>query len=133
MLHLSPTQSNEVIVTLYEKCDNITNPYFTWKIIDRNGYNQYIFTTDDNSVEPYYYNSFTVSVGIGSATAGYFNGGVGEYHYYIYEKSTQYDLSLSPTDNLVEEGILYVSGTDSTPTSFTQSDSDTVYYFNNLD
>jgi hypothetical protein len=125
--------SNEVIVTLAEKTLNIVNPFYTWKVIDRNGYNQYIFTSNDFSTEPYYYNSFTVSVGVGSATAGYFNGGVGEYHYYIYEKSTQYDLTLLPSDNLVEEGILIVTATGSTPTSFTQSDSDTVKYFNNID
>jgi len=133
MIHLSPTQSNPVTTTLYEKCYNILNPFFTWKVIDRNGYNEYIFTADDNSTSPYYYNSFTISVGIGSATAGYFNGNPGEYHYYIYEKSTQYDLTISDNDRLVEVGLLYITSTSSEPTSFTQSDNDIVHYFKNLD
>jgi hypothetical protein len=133
MIHLSPTQSNVVVRSLYGSCNNITNPFFTWRVVDRNGYNEYIFTTDDNSDSSYYYNSFTISVGIGSATAGYFNGNPGEHHYYIYEKSTQYDLTISDNDRLVDVGLLYITSTSSEPISFTHSDNDIIYYFKNLD
>lgn len=133
MIHLSPTMSNEVIVTLAEKSNNLVNPFYTWKVVDRNGYNEYIFTADDFSTESYYYNSFTISIGTGSATAGYFNGNIGEYHYYVYEKSLPYQLTVLDTDNLVEQGILYVTATGSEPITSTQSDSDVVYYDSSLD
>ena len=128
-LHLSSTQSNAVIVTLYEKCNNIVNPYFTWKLNQRSSNQEYFLTANDFSQDSEYYNMFTFSVGPGSATAGYFNGGPGEYHYYVYEKSLPYQLTVSDSDNLVEQGMLYVIGTSSTINSFTQSDNETVSYF----
>ena len=135
MLYLNPSNISDLLtVTLYEKCNNILNPYFTWKLTNKNTSEEVIFYQDDSSTSPYYYNSFTVSVvntGM-SLTSGVINVNYGEYEYEIYEKSTPRELTILLNDNLVESGLLIVL-TDSTISSyFTGSDSDTTRTFLNL-
>lgn len=63
------------------------------------------------------------------------DGVEGQYDYYVYQKSTQYNLSLSDNDLVVESGILIVEGTQSSLTtisSFTASNDDTIRVFNEL-
>lgn len=134
MLYLNPDNSYDLlVVTLYEKCNNITDPQFTWKLTNKNTFEETIFYQSDSSSSPYYYNSFTVSVSSAvSLTAGVINVDYGEYEYEIYEKTLPYQLTISTNDNLVENGLLIVLTNSFTPTSFTGSDSATIPTFNNL-
>ncbi|RZL03524.1 MAG: hypothetical protein EOO89_28400, partial [Pedobacter sp.] len=110
MLNLYQNQSNDVVVTLYEKCSNLTNPYFTWVISNKQSKTDTVFTANDVSNVPYYYSEFTIQVvGITQSsglTAGIINCPVGQYNYSIYEMSSPYDLDITNSINLVETGIL---------------------------
>ncbi len=124
MIRLSPTQSNRVdFPTLYDRV-SISGPKFSFKLTETNTMIDYTFEAPDFSSSPMFYNSFTISVGIGSATAGYFNGGIGEYHYYVYEKDNS-----GITGSLLKEGLMYVSGTISNVTGSTYSDGQTMYVY----
>lgn len=137
MLYLSATQSKQVIVTLKEKTSNLVDPFYTWKLINRDSFDEFIFAPD-NSSNSYYYDSFTISVGpienlTGDVTI---NAIPGQYDYFIYEMGASYSLDLSLSIGEVESGILIIEGTQSkienTIISFTESNSDTIKVFNEL-
>ena len=122
MLYINDNDTTVFNVTLYSNCGNITNPYFTWKLINKQSLNEIVFYQDDSSTSPYYYNSFTVSIApTAGLTQGIINAAPGEYKYEIYEMSNKYDLDLNNSIGLVENGILYIVPTYSQTTSFTQS------------
>lgn len=138
MLYLDINQSKEIVVTagelatLYVDGNGYALPtYFTWKITDADTNNSYIFTADDLSPTPWYYNMFSFSV-IPGATYGLTQGVIpapqGIYSYCVYQTQTQYDLA---TTNLLEKGILNIEGTYSIINTFTQS-SGNVITFKNL-
>lgn len=130
MLYLNNQTPQEVIVNLYALSSNITNPYFTWKIVNKDTEEETIFYQDDHSNSPYDYNSFTLSVATYSGlTAGVIDVPMGQYEYFIYETNTQYDLIITTASNLVKTGILQVTGTSSEIASFTQSLVDTIPTF----
>lgn len=113
---------NEVIVTLYENSTNIVNPYYTWKLENKDTLVNTVFYQDDHSSYPWYYNSFTLSVATYSGlTAGVLDLDYGQYNYFIYEMANPYDLDLNNSLGLVENGILYINATYSTVSTFTQS------------
>lgn len=130
MLYLN-SQPKSLVVTLYEKCKNVFNPYFTWKLIDKDSDATYLFYADDNSYSPYYWNSFTVSVGVGSATAGYVNISPSIYSYEVYEMSNPYDLDLNNSLGMVENGLLTYNATFSETASFTQSNDNVTFVWRN--
>jgi hypothetical protein len=110
--------TNSVIFTLYEKSDNVVDPYFVFKITSPDkkfGATQtqhYIFTADDNSPAPYNYNSYTFSYVLGAtygATAGVINVYPGEYKYEVWQ-TNQYDLDLNNAIKIVEKGIMIING-----------------------
>ena len=113
MLYLSPTQSNELVVTLYENCNNKVNPYFIWQLENKETNNITTFYQDDHSGTPYYFNCFTVSfsetVGL---TSGVINVSSGEYNYTVYETDTPYQLDTTGL-NVAEIGLLIVASTHS--------------------
>lgn len=134
MLYLNnqPTPQ-EVIVNLYALSSNITNPYFTWKIVNKDTETETIFYQDDHSISPYDYNAFTLSVATYSGlTAGVIDVPMGQYEFFIYETNTQYDLIITTSSNLVKTGILQVTGTSSEIPSFTQSMVNTIPTFSGL-
>lgn len=138
MLYLSTTQSRSVIATLKEKTTNLLNPYYIWKIVNRDSFDEYVFAPDNNS-NSYYYDSFTMSVGTPFTPTGanvIIDATPGQYDYFVYEVSTQYDLNLSNIIGEVESGILIIEGTQSkisdTIVSFTDNNSDTTKVFNEL-
>lgn len=45
---------NRVVATLSEMSVNLVNPYYTWKLIDKDSDEVYLFTAEDNSSVPYY-------------------------------------------------------------------------------
>lgn len=125
-----------MIVTLKEK-STINSPYYTWKLINRDSFDEYIISPDNNSITDYY-DSFTISVGSTPSATGssvMIDAEEGQYDYYVYEMSAQYDLNLSNAITMVESGILQIEGTYSslsTITSFTESNDDTIRVFNEL-
>lgn len=127
MLHLNNIGDTELTVTLYEKCSNITNPQFTWELNRKGTYDQVIFYQEDHSSDPYYYNSFTVSVATQSGlTAGVINIQPGEYNYIIYEMPDAYNLITASAIGIVETGLLILEATFSTINSYTQSNDDVI-------
>lgn len=132
MLYLSTTQSRVATVTLYERCSNLVDPYFTWKLVNCDTNSETVFYQDDHSQSPEYYNSFTISVATYSGlTSGIINVSAGQYDYYVYEMSTPRDLDLSNIIGEVETGILIVEGENVSYNSFTQSDDDVIRAFEN--
>lgn len=122
MLILSPTQSNVVNVTLYENSTNLVNPYFTWKIKNKQSLEETIFFQTDSSDVPWYYNSFTLSISTTPGlTAGIINVKSGEYQYFVYQMNNPYDLNLNNAVKEVENGILVVTATYSQLQTYTQS------------
>lgn len=110
MLIVNGEGTTTVTVTLYEKC-NLPNPYFTWQVQRKGSLDEIIFYQDDISMSPYYFNQFnlivaTTSVGL---TAGVVPLTPGEWNYYVWEQSSPYILATS--SNMVETGLLIVTGT----------------------
>lgn len=122
MLYIDYGSTSSVTVTLYEKCQNTTNPYFTWLVNGGDNKEQYVFCTDDFSSVPWYYNQFTFSSTLFAAPAG-------QYVYTVYEMAVQNDLNLDNAIGEVETGILNIVGTVSTIVAFTQSNTNTVKVF----
>jgi hypothetical protein len=115
MIYLNPG-TNSVIVTLYEKCINILNPYFLWQIENKTTKEVTFFYQNDSSDVPWYYNSFTFSVATAAGlTAGILNNPPGEYTYTVWEMSGPYNLNVGSASNPnpVETGILKIVGTAS--------------------
>jgi hypothetical protein len=133
MIHLSVTQSSEVIATLREKASNLVNPYYTWKIVNKNSFDEYIFSADNNTTSVYY-DSFTLSVGTPSSLTSSvtIDAVAGQYDYFVYEMNNNYDLDLNNSLGLVEMGIMMINGTYSDIISFTESNYDTIRVFNEL-
>lgn len=121
MIYLN-TGDNEVVLNLYARSNNVLNPYFIFKITNRDTFLETIFTADDYSISPYDFNSFTMSVGtVFGPTAGQILDIPGQYDLDVYETNTQYDLIISTVSNLVKNAILNIGNTYSQPASFTQS------------
>lgn len=123
MPYLNPTGSTKVVMTLYELCGNITNPYFTFKLVNKDTLEETVFTAEsDFSPIPYYFNYFTFSIGSPAGlTQGILDIPAGQYQYFAYEMSTQYDLNLNNSLGEVENGILYVNATFSQQNVYTAS------------
>jgi len=131
MLYLSYTGSTAITVTLYEKCSNQVNPYFTWKIVDKDSNYEYVFTADDFSTSPWYWNRFTISIASPEGlTAGIIDVPAGQYMYEIYEMSNPYDLNLNNSIGMIETGLITINPTYSLPQTYTYSTNTTVVYNN---
>lgn len=122
-----------MIATLREKSSNLINHYYTWKIVNKNSFDEYIFSADNNTTSNYY-DSFTISIGTPMTLTSsiVLDAVAGQYDYFVYEMNTNYDLNLNNSLGLVEMGILIISGTDSSIISFTESNDDTIRVFNEL-
>lgn len=130
MIYLN-SGTNSVTVTLYEKC-LLAQPYFTWQLIRKGSFDNIIFYQNDSSNSPWYYNSFTISVGTYSGlTQGAISANYGEWTYNIYEMINQYDLNINNSINLVETGICIINGTYSPNSSYTGTDNNQIIYYKN--
>lgn len=130
MLYLYNGPTEVTLSNLYATCNNILNPYFTWRVVNRDTEVETIFYQDDSSNAPYYYNSFTLSVATYSGlTAGIVNLDGGQYDFYIYESDTPYNLVVTTESNLLKNGILNVVPIYSTQSTFTQSMVNTIPTF----
>lgn len=121
MLYLSQTQSNTKLVTTTRQNRIViaTNSYYTWVITNRGDLESFNCAPDDNSDSPYYSTwsmSYTPPTGGPYPRTGYveFPFEQGEWHYTIYQTEAQYDWLLTGTVyGIVEEGLLFVTGTSS--------------------
>lgn len=120
MLIVNNQGTSNLYVTLYEKCQNVFNPYFTWELIRKGSNDQIYWCNNDLSFAPYYWNQFQITIATASLglTSGIISLIPGEYTYNIYETSEQYDLSLSTSIGIVETGILIYNGTSSVIPNF---------------
>lgn len=128
MIYLNGT--NSVILTLREK-STLSNPYYTWIILDKETKLTYTYSVDNYSNSPYF-DAFTISNTTGSPTQGHIPLSGGEYEYTIYQKTTQYDLNILPTDIIVENGIMIITNTYSNTLSYTQSSYKQIYTYRNF-
>lgn len=110
MLNINYSGTSSVVVTLFENCINQIDPYFTWQLVRDGSLNNIIFTADDISPNPNVYNKFVLS--IGSQSSGLTHGVIpvqsGQYNFYVYEMTSQYDLNLNNNIGMVKTGILNV-------------------------
>lgn len=131
MLYLK-TGLNSITTTL---ADNTTliNPYYTWEITRKGSFESIYFSNTDVSPIPYYYSTFTVSVGnISNAAFGEINVNEGEYTYNVYQTTIPNNITVSSSDMIVQTGIMIISTTHSVITSYTASDNNTIIYYNNI-
>lgn len=119
---------NEVVVQqLYTMCSNQVDPYFTWEIKRKGTFDSIVFTQEDSSLIPYYFNTFTLSVGTMSGlTAGILNIYPGEYSYNIYEMSAPYITNTASAVGLIQNGILIYNATFSAIPTYTASNNDVI-------
>jgi hypothetical protein len=124
MLIVNDSGTSNVVVTLYEYCNNKINPNFLWNIV-RKGSNDIInFTNNDISTAPWYWNEFQITVATSSIglTSGVIPIFEGEWLYKVYEMPTKYDLNINNSVGLLETGLLVCGLTNSTPVSVNQID-----------
>lgn len=133
MLYLNPEGPSKVVVTLYERCKNLVNPYFTWKLIDKDSDLITIFYANDFSPVPYYWNTFTFSVSPTQSLPvdGIINIPASTYAYEVYEMENPYDLDLNNSLGMVENGILTIFATHSNIIAYTQSNTDVTPVYRN--
>jgi hypothetical protein len=108
MLQVNSTGTTNITVTAYEMASNKVNPYFTFQLQRKGSNDEIIFTADDVSWAPYYWNSYNITVATASLglTSGLIPLTEGEWNYSIYEMPFAYDLNLDDSIGVVETGIL---------------------------
>jgi hypothetical protein len=123
---------NVVTITPYEKSTQI-QPYYTWQIIRKGTFDEVIFFQEDSSYAPWYWSSFTISVGINDdPSQGQIIANPGEWTYNIWEMTTPYNLNISESVRLVESGILIINGTYATDSEYTGNDTSQIIYYKNM-
>jgi hypothetical protein len=131
MIYLN-SGTNSVTVTLYEKSTQL-QPYYTWLIQRKGTFEEVIFYQNDISPAPYYWNNFVITLNNGlGLTAGQIIANRGEWTYTIYEMASPYDLNLSDAIDIVETGILIITGTATPNQSYTGTNNNTLTYYKNI-
>lgn len=118
------------VVFRLNKISQYTTPYYIFQLENQNSKLITLFTGDDISQYPLIYNEFELVNGVSfSSTQSRFDLDSGNYFLSIYETQYQYDLNLGSA-SLIYTNEIKIEG-DMIPTivSFTQSDSDTIIYF----
>ena len=130
MINLTKGATAAVYLTLWEKSD-LATPYYLFEFKSNDTGNATYATADDWSSFKPRMNVFTFSVMVGSATAGYINLEPGTYDYVVYETEYQYNLNVASASQVVEIGLMTISGTVSEYSPiYTESDDDTEYVYN---
>ena len=131
MLYLSTTQSRAVFIQPQIILNSYTYSNFNFKIERQDGFTTKYFSPENFSQSPYYF-GFTISVATPESLTGSnvsINVEYGEYHYSV---SLVDSYTLTPSNIIIDEGILIVEGTSSLPLSYTASDNDTIKIYNQL-
>lgn len=121
MLIVNDNGTSNIVVTAYEMAQNKVNPYFTFEIVRKGSNDTIVFTNDDISTSPWYWNSYDITVATASVglTSGIIPIFEGEWEYTVYEMQNQYDLNIGNAVKVVETGLLVCGLTTSTPVSVT--------------
>jgi hypothetical protein len=132
MIYLTNGTTSVVTITPYEKTNQV-QPYYTWQIIRKGTFEEVVFFQTDSSYAPWYWSSFTISVGtISGLTQGQIVANPGEWTYNIWEMTTPYNLSYTQSIGLVESGILIISGTSTADTEYSGNDDAQIVYYKNI-
>lgn len=139
MLYLNSNTASVVTTTLYEKCKNIINPYFTWKLTNLESNQSLIVYADTFSDVQYYYNQFTfsvVNIPSNQYATGSNNGIIyaneGVYKYEVFEMATA-STDITSSLGLVECGLLTINGTYSSYVVNHENDSRAIFVNKRLD
>ena len=129
MIYLNQNTTNNIVLTLRE-VTTIENPYYLFVITSDGTNESKIFTGVDISSNIVRYNEFNIEL---NSTEDLNDSIInlplkGFYKYKIYSTSVLNDLDVSNTTELVEEGKVYVDGTDGTEFTYTSSDETKVVY-----
>jgi hypothetical protein len=111
---------------------NSTQSYYNFNIISADGFFNYVFAPDNFSTSPYYM-AFTVSIGTPESLTGSnvtLDLNAGEWNYQVTQINSPY--SLTPSNVMVDNGIMIVLGTSSFPISYTGSEANTIKIYTNL-
>jgi hypothetical protein len=132
MIYLTNGISNVITITPYEKSNQV-QPYYTWQIIRKGTFDEVLFYQDDSSYAPWYWSSFTISVGLNDdPLQGEIIANPGEWTYNIWEMTTPSNLDITQSVGLVETGILIISGTSTSDTEYTGNDDSQIVYYKNI-
>ena len=128
---INKNSANTVYFTLTEK-STLASPYFLFKFQSVDSDQVVYFNATDISLNTDRFNKFIITEsGTTNYSAGTVSLTVGEWNYYAYESTAQ-TLSVSATTGaILEQGLVYVSGSSSTTYTYTGSDdTEKVIYFN---
>lgn len=123
MINLTLGTTANVYLTLTEK-QTLTSPNYLFRFVQRTTNEEIKFVkkyTDDTSPYKDRYNLFSFDVD------QLFCGEVGEYHYYVYEQASAYNLELDSTGKLLEEGIMRLNQAPEDTYSFTTYNTDNTF------
>lgn len=130
MIYLNPG-TNSICLTLGDQA-TLVQPYYTFQLTRKGSYEDIIFYQDDGSPIPYYWNTFTISVGtVSGLTSGMIVANGGEWTYNVYQMSEPYNLNLASASSLLQTGICIISSTFAPISGYTGSNSDTIKYYQN--
>lgn len=121
MIIIRKGESNTFAITLTENV-TIENPYYLMVIYGKSGQEVVKWLMTDVSAYPERYNKFVFIEGT-TATIPY----KGDYVYKVYQKAVANTTIPTDPDDLLEEGIMRVTGTDSETIAY-EADQTTVIY-----
>jgi hypothetical protein len=108
-------------------------PYYTFSITAKSYNQNIVFSNSDNSWAPWYWNSFTVSVGtISNPAYGEIIAPGGEYEYVVYEMPYPNCLTMSLAIDIVDSGLMIINRTYSNTYNVVDITIPTINYNKNL-
>lgn len=122
MLHLTKDSTEFIYLTLTEK-QTLTSPNYLFRFVNRTTRDEVTFVllfASDVSLFKDRYNKFSIDV---NKYFGWVDSG--EWLYYVYEQTSQYNKDYTQATTLLEEGILRLN--DGETFSYTQHEVDNTY------
>lgn len=117
-------QNNYIVFTLFEK-QTLVSPYWLFELTNKVEKSPIYFIASDVSSFPLRFNKFliTETSGTNIPTSGVITlAEEGEYDYRIFEQTSSTNLNPINTTNVVEVGMIKVTGTKPTTTSYDNQD-----------
>lgn len=136
MIYFQSGTTSTIAMTLAEKAIS-GGTHYTFSIQNRDSFETTIFAPTDVSAFPQYYNLFEITTNSGltqtltGTSVTLLDMPIGEYHYDVFEMPTANDLDITNAIKLVEVGLLFVVGPDSSIPTYTGNDLGTLRVFNN--
>jgi len=109
---------------------NLTQPYYTFNLYNKNSRTNIVMSADDISVAPGLYQEFYLRNGVNGLTAGNFIGDIGEYKITIYDTPYQYNLNIGSVSSTLMYDTMRVYGSvQPANVGYTASDTQTYTYY----